>query len=186
VAEDLERRRPAPPALGDVWAARLLADRVEARAVDQLPHVEVAGVRARGAHLHPLGAARPLRDRAGRLHCSESRGEAYSERTAYAEHMLAAVVTLVLMKGTVTIGPLTPACRLGTPCNGPAAHVVLTFTSRTRTVRATTGSAGTYSVTLAPGTYTVTASKGMRISPSRIVVRGGSPRQSFAIDTGIR
>ena len=62
VAEDLERRRAAPPALGDVRAARLLADRVQAGAVDQLLDVEVAGVGARRAHLHPLGAAGPLGD----------------------------------------------------------------------------------------------------------------------------
>jgi hypothetical protein len=99
--------------------------------------------------------------------------------------MLAVAVTLVLLKGTVTIGPLTPVCRVGTPCDGPAQHVVLTFASSTRTIRATTGSTGTYAVRLAPGTYTVTASKGMRISPAQVVVRS-SRRQSFAIDTGIR
>src|SRR5439155_137694 len=60
VAEDLERRRPAAPTLGDIRAARLLADRVEARAVDQLADVEVAGVRARRADLHPLRPARTL------------------------------------------------------------------------------------------------------------------------------
>ena len=43
VAEDLEGRRAASPALRDVRAARLLADRVQPRAVDQLLHVEVAG-----------------------------------------------------------------------------------------------------------------------------------------------
>ena len=36
VAEDLERGGAAPPALGDVRAASLLADRVQLRAVDQL------------------------------------------------------------------------------------------------------------------------------------------------------
>jgi hypothetical protein len=100
--------------------------------------------------------------------------------------MLAALVALVLVKGTVTIGPLTPVCRAGTPCNGPATSVVLTFASPSRTVRATTGAGGAYAVRLAPGTYTVTASKGMRISPSQVVVRSTSRRQSFAIDTGIR
>src|SRR5581483_2517025 len=60
VAEDLERGRPAPPALGDVRAARLLADRVQAGAVDQPPHLEVAAVGARRAHLHPLRPAWPL------------------------------------------------------------------------------------------------------------------------------
>jgi len=100
--------------------------------------------------------------------------------------MLAAVVALVLLKGTVTIGPLTPVCRVGAPCDRPATHVVLTFASPLRTVRATTGADGAYAVWLAPGAYTVTASKGMRISPAQIVVRSTSRRQSFAIDTGIR
>ena len=63
LAEDLERRRTASPALGDVRAACLFADRVEAGAVDQLLDVEVAAVRGRRAHLHPLGATRALGDR---------------------------------------------------------------------------------------------------------------------------
>ena len=62
VAEDLERRRAASPALGDVRAARLLADRVQTRAVDERAHLEVARVGARRAHLHPLRATRPLSD----------------------------------------------------------------------------------------------------------------------------
>jgi hypothetical protein len=100
--------------------------------------------------------------------------------------MLAVAVVLVLLKGTVTIGPLTPVCRVGTPCTGPAARVVLTFTSRTRAVRATTAADGTYSVRLAPGTYSVTGSKGMRIAPAQVVVGPRGRWQSFAIDTGIR
>ena len=99
--------------------------------------------------------------------------------------MVTAVVALVLLKGTVTIGPLTPVCRVGTPCDGPAPRVVLTFTSRMRTFHATTAANGTYSVKIEPGTYAVTASKGMRISPAALVVRGPR-RQSFSIDTGIR
>ena len=68
VAEDLERRRAAPPALGDVRAAGLLADRVQAGAVDELADVVVARVRARRAHLHPLRPPRPLGDRQRLLH----------------------------------------------------------------------------------------------------------------------
>jgi hypothetical protein len=99
--------------------------------------------------------------------------------------MLAAAAALVLLKGTVTIGPLTPVCHVGTPCDGPAPRVVLTFTSTRGGFRATTAANGTYAVRIAPGTYTVTASRGMRISPATLVVHG--PRsQSFAIDTGIR
>jgi hypothetical protein len=100
--------------------------------------------------------------------------------------MLAVVVALVLVKGTVTIGPLTPVCRAGTPCDGPAGHVVLTFAAPARTVRVTTGAGGAYAVRLAPGTYAVTASNGMRISPSQLVVRSTPLRRSFSIDTGIR
>jgi hypothetical protein len=100
--------------------------------------------------------------------------------------MLTALVALVLVKGTVTIGPLMPVCRAGTPCDGPAKHVVLTFASPSRTVRATTGDGGAYAVRLPPGTYTVTASSGMRITPTQLVVRSAPRRQSFAIDTGIR
>ncbi len=67
VAEDLERRCAATPALADVGAACLLADRVQALSVDELLDVEVARVRARCADLHPLGTARPLGD-GQRLH----------------------------------------------------------------------------------------------------------------------
>src|SRR5581483_4528308 len=68
VAEDLERRRSAAPALADVRAARLLADRVQAGAVDQLADVVVARVGTRRAHLHPVGPARAVRDWQGALH----------------------------------------------------------------------------------------------------------------------
>ena len=74
VAEDLERRRALAPALGDVRAARFLADGVQARAVDQLLDVEVAAVGARCAHLHPLGAARAIGDGERGLHGSQCTG----------------------------------------------------------------------------------------------------------------
>ena len=95
-------------------------------------------------------------------------------------------MALVLVRGTVTIGPLMPVCQMGKPCDGPAPHVVLTFTSPAHSVQATTDVDGSYAVKLAPGAYTVTASKGMRISPSRILVRSSLRHRSFAIDTGIR
>src|SRR4051794_19871309 len=80
VAEDLERRRPAAPALGDVRAARLLADRVQRLAVDQLLDVEVARVRARGANFDPFGPARPLCDGLRALHGAKSRDERRDRR----------------------------------------------------------------------------------------------------------
>jgi hypothetical protein len=100
--------------------------------------------------------------------------------------VLAVLVASIVLRGTVTIGPLTPACRVGTPCGGPAPRVTLTFRSPARVVLATTAKDGTYAVELAPGTYTVSASRGMRIVPARIVVSSTTRRQSFAIDTGIR
>ena len=38
-------------------------------------------------------------------------------------------VALVLVHGVVRIGPATPVCRVGVPCDKPASHVVLRFTS---------------------------------------------------------
>src|SRR5712691_1460422 len=72
VAEDLEGRGATPPALGDVRAARLLADGVEAGSVDQLADVVVARVGARCSHLHPLRTPGPLRDRKRALHARQS------------------------------------------------------------------------------------------------------------------
>jgi hypothetical protein len=100
--------------------------------------------------------------------------------------MLAVLAASIVLKGTVTMGPLTPVCRVGTPCGGPAPRVTLTFRSPARVVVATTAKDGTYAVRLSPGTYTVSASRGMRIAPARIVVGSTARRQSFAIDTGIR
>ncbi len=69
VAEDLEGRGAAAPALGDVRAARLLADRVQREPVDELLHVEVAAVLRRapapsstrgGAGARRRGARSPL------------------------------------------------------------------------------------------------------------------------------
>src|SRR5438874_1280208 len=72
VAKDLERGRATPPALGDVRATGLLADRVQRLSVDQLLDVEVARIRARRAHLHPFGPPRPLGYRERLLHAAES------------------------------------------------------------------------------------------------------------------
>ena len=71
VAQDLERGRPAPPALADVRAAGLLADRDEPALAHEPLDLVVARVDARRPHLHPLGAPRPLGDRQGLLHRGE-------------------------------------------------------------------------------------------------------------------
>ncbi len=62
VAENLEGGRPPAPALAHVRALRLLANRVQLLAVQEPAHVAVERVGARGAHFHPLGAARAVTD----------------------------------------------------------------------------------------------------------------------------
>ena len=96
------------------------------------------------------------------------------------------VALTAVLWGSVTIGPLTPVCRVGTPCDGPARHATLTFVHGTTTVAARTDSAGRYRVRLATGTWTVRASVGMRITPASVTARAGTHRANFSIDTGIR
>src|SRR5207302_8591847 len=67
VAEDLEGRGSAAPALGDVRTAGLLADRVQRETVHELLDVEVAAVARGRADLHPLGPAGPVCDGTRRL-----------------------------------------------------------------------------------------------------------------------
>ena len=98
---------------------------------------------------------------------------------------LALVVAGVLW-GSVTVGPTTPVCRVGAPCDGPARHVTLTFVRSGRSISARTDARGRYRVTLRTGSWAVRASVGMRVAPSAVRVRAGTHRQNFAIDTGIR
>ena len=91
------------------------------------------------------------------------------------------------LRGSVTIGPLQPVCQAGTPCDGPAKRVTLTFTRYGVTKRVVTTVAGTYRILLRPGIYTVKPSRGMSIRPARVHVHGGLvAKLDFAIDTGIR
>ncbi len=99
---------------------------------------------------------------------------------------LAALVVTGVLYGSVTIGPLTPVCRVGTPCDGPAKHATLTFSHGARSVAARTDAQGRYRLTLPTGTWSVRASVGMSIRPATIVVRSGTRAANFAVDTGIR
>jgi hypothetical protein len=99
---------------------------------------------------------------------------------------LSVVLLAAILFGSVTIGPLTPVCRVGTPCSGPAKSASLVFTHRSRRVVAHTDALGHYRVTLAPGTWQVRASVGMRTTPSSVLVVSGTHRENFAVDTGIR
>lgn len=97
------------------------------------------------------------------------------------------LVALTLLHGTVRIGPTTPVCRTGTPCDRPAGRAKLTFVHGATRVRTTTDALGRYRVRLAPGTWTVRANVGMRIAPESFVVpRATAARRDFSIDTGLR
>ena len=93
------------------------------------------------------------------------------------------------LRGTFTIGPLTPVCSNTQPCDGPARHATLAFTRNGKTVRTRTDDHGVYRVTLAPGWYAVRTSVGIAHvpDPSRVRVVGGRYRLvRFSADTGIR
>jgi hypothetical protein len=99
---------------------------------------------------------------------------------------LALAVKLAVLYGAVSVGPTTPVCRLGTPCDKPAAHVQLTFARHGHAFTATTDGTGKYRLKLAPGIYVVRSNGGMSIRPQKINVRAPSTRLDFDVDTGIR
>ena len=99
---------------------------------------------------------------------------------------LALAVKLALLYGTVTIGPVTPVCQAGVPCDKPAAQVRLSFTRLGHTLSTTTDRSGGYRIRVAPGIYAVRASAGMSMRPRSINVHGPTTHLNFSIDTGIR
>jgi hypothetical protein len=91
------------------------------------------------------------------------------------------------LRGHVTIGPLTPVCRVGTPCSGPAKNTALVFQHGSKIYRVTTDGYGNYRIPLSAGSYGVRASKGMSIRPAVVTVVAGRTRTvNLSIDTGIR
>jgi hypothetical protein len=99
---------------------------------------------------------------------------------------LAVLVVTGVLYGSVTIGPLTPVCRVGTPCDGPAKRATLTFTHGGRAVSTKTDAAGRYRVRLVIGRWSVRASAGMSMKPTVVIVHAGTHRANFSIDTGLR
>jgi len=91
------------------------------------------------------------------------------------------------LRGHATIGPLQPVCRVGTPCDGPARHVTLTFSRAGKRTQARTDAAGNYRVALPAGAYSVRPGTGFSVRPATVrVVRSRMLVVNFAIDTGIR
>jgi hypothetical protein len=93
--------------------------------------------------------------------------------------------------GVLYRGPVTPVCRVGTPCDEPAPGLTLVFTRAGHAFRVRTGTGGRFSIALRPGLYTVriapAAVIGSGLSPRAVrVPAGGRVRVRLMLDTGIR
>jgi hypothetical protein len=123
-----------------------------------------------------------------------SSGCANSATKGHTKEVLAFVSALALLfgslHGTVTRGPITPVCKAGTPCDGPAAKTTLYFTGVGKKWVAVTDAKGRYRIVLAPGTYSVRTDQkpfGRVTTPSTVRVIANRDRVvNFFFDTGIR
>ncbi|TML35701.1 MAG: carboxypeptidase regulatory-like domain-containing protein [Actinobacteria bacterium] len=90
------------------------------------------------------------------------------------------------LQGTVSRGPITPACVQGKPCTEPARGVTLSFSKDGSVVaRVKTSDDGTFRVNLPVGRYFVQGVQPVR--PQHVSVSSGSfLRVDFSIDTKIR
>jgi hypothetical protein len=93
--------------------------------------------------------------------------------------------------GVLYRGPITPVCRVGTPCDAPAPGLTLLFTRVGHAFRVRTGVGGHFSIALRPGLYTVRIVPATRIgsglSPRTVRVPGGGwAKVRLLLDTGIR
>ncbi|HEX9416883.1 MAG TPA: carboxypeptidase-like regulatory domain-containing protein [Gaiellaceae bacterium] len=91
--------------------------------------------------------------------------------------------------GHATKGPLTPVCREGVPCDGPAGSARLLIVRGARLVAQTrTDASGKYRIRLRPGRYTVKSKIGFGVvKPSTVTVpHGRFARVDLFVDTGIR
>jgi hypothetical protein len=108
--------------------------------------------------------------------------------------MIAFVSAVSLLLGTlhghVMRGPIAPVCRVGVPCEAPAAHTTIFFTRLGRTASTVTDANGYYRIRLTAGVYTVRTKRqsiGRGLEPRTMrVVAGRDKRADFHIDTGIR
>ena len=93
--------------------------------------------------------------------------------------------------GALYRGPVTPVCRVGTPCDAPAPGVTLAFMRAGNAFRVRTGTGGHFSIALRPGVYAVrlvpATTIGSGLSPRTVRVPvGGWARVRLMLDTGIR
>ena len=89
--------------------------------------------------------------------------------------------------GRATKGPLTPVCRVGVPCTGPARNVRLLFVRNGHVLRVRTRPDGRYRVALPKGRYRLRSKVGMGVvRPQRVSVPRRFIRVDLFLDTGIR
>jgi hypothetical protein len=100
-----------------------------------------------------------------------------------------AATTSTGLRGLVTRGPITPVCRAGEPCSGPARHMTIVFTRNGVSKSTVTGDDGRYSIVLTAGTYAtrIPAAAKFGFTPRNVYVPAGRiSTRNFSIDTGIR
>jgi carboxypeptidase family protein len=93
------------------------------------------------------------------------------------------------LRGVVTRGPVTPVCKVGTPCDAPAKNVTVIFVRNGVSRSVTTDDSGRYLIRLGAGTWAVRIPSAAKFGfkPQTAYVRAGVVRvQNFSIDTGIR
>jgi hypothetical protein len=108
--------------------------------------------------------------------------------------MVAFVSAVSLLLGTlhghVMRGPIAPVCRIGVPCEAPAAHTTIFFTRLGGTTKTVTDARGYYRIRLKAGVYAVRTKRqaiGRGLEPSSTRVLAGRDRRTdFHLDTGIR
>lgn len=97
------------------------------------------------------------------------------------------------LEGTITRGPLTPIERPGIPSSAPvaAAQIGIATPDGKKAATVQSGSAGEYSVQLAPGTYVVTVTSPARALSKNLpatvtITEGATTHLDIRLDTGIR
>lgn len=93
--------------------------------------------------------------------------------------------------GTITLGPITPVCKIGTPCDKPYQGTVIVKTMDGKEITQFTSSGdGLFTVALQPGTYWLTSVNTMarpHMQPQQVVVNNGQlTTLHIQFDTGIR
>ena len=98
------------------------------------------------------------------------------------------------LKGKVLRGPVSPVCRIDTPCyvpyRGRLFFTPLRVAASVKSIR--TSAKGMYTASLVPGRYRVTTRRGPKfvgrnVEPEVVSVpKSGTSRVDFIVDTGIR